>query len=617
MPDPVHVTISDRFAAQCSPVISTNYDTCGSVTRASVNHLTVADLTALFAPDGLFADLDAWFKHAIEMKACGIQRNVMYDWIMGNADREAFRLAYKSALQGIRGVKTASLLQPFIFGAQDSVIVRGYWKVVAGAAGSTLLEAAGTVGSLGDQGNTALAQATANPNAIKAQDGTTTLVYNTAGVRWIRLDNRFSIPPDNGLFLPNSTIHIFTKRSNGRAEHGQWKVLTSAVGAFGVDLLIYDANGGSDELYEAAPTATTGGVVIPGVNNVNDFEKWCSNRTTLDPRKRVPFWFQTRRNARCVDSEYKKVFARLMTSNPAFREFGDLDLAQRNRQDEMEDQKEFVNSFFFNKPSSANQTLALWESLEPVYTAEGNGVKLGLGSKLIGRRAEFKGVKEQLKECGRVYDLLGNPLNLHEWLDLNYNIKRARSTGMNGKQVTDIDWWTSSAMRAKFQQAYVAYAEQVWGDKVRFNFDWNQVSKAGVLFDSYTFQYPSGVKINLMSADFFDDWLDQFQNQNMEARGNLMLALDIGKPGPNGGSIYWAQMESNRATYQSAALAELARFDSTFRCVLKHVDVQQTLISDTGSAIVECPLHSSWVENFSLTVPVTTGPSGASSYDLY
>ena len=86
-----NVVISERFTKQCSPVVSTNYDTCGTVTRATINHLTPADLDAIFSPGGLFADLDAWFLHSIEMKACGVRINTMYDWIMANADRDKYR----------------------------------------------------------------------------------------------------------------------------------------------------------------------------------------------------------------------------------------------------------------------------------------------------------------------------------------------------------------------------------------------------------------------------------------------------------------------------------------------------------------------------------------------
>jgi len=624
MPAPDNVVISERFTKQCSPVISTNYDTCGTVTRATVAHLTPADLDAIFSPGGLFADLDAWFKHSIEMKACGVRVNTMYDWIMANADRTE----YRGAISGTKGVKTESLLHPFILGSQETVLNPAYWKITAGAAGSVGIGVnPSTVGSLSDQGNSFLSRAAVgsavNPDAIMQEDGSTVYAYDTTGVRWIRITNRFGIPVDDATFNPRNTIHIFTQSSTGVAQHGQWKILGSKAGTTtdgntAIDIALANENAGSPEPYDQTPSSTLKGVVIAGINNVDDYEKWCHNRTTLDPRKRVLFWVQTRRNSRCVDAEYMAVFKRLLLTNPAFKEFGDLDMAERNRQDEASDQREFVHSFFFNKAISAKQTQSLWQTLEPIYTTEGAGVKLGLGSKLVGRRSNFVGVKEQLRECGRVYDLMNQTLRIEEWLDLNYNLKRARETGLNGKRVTDIDWWTNSQFRALFQQAYVEYAAAKWGAQARWDFEYNKVSEAGILFDSYTFQYPSGIRINLLSNDFFDDFLDQFVDQSITARGNLLLALDIGKPGPNGGSIFYSQLGANRATYQSADLAQLARIDSTMRCVLKQTSVEQTLMSETGTVIVSCPLQSAWIEGVSLVKPIATGKLAGPSYlDLY
>ncbi len=605
-----NVNISDRFVSQCSPVVSSSYDTCGTVTRASISYLSKTDLEALFAPAGLFADLDSWFMHAIEMKACGVQRNVMYDWIMANADHTVWR----GAMTGIKGVKTESLLQPFVFGSQVGVAIDGYWKIVAGG---TISDSVGTPGSAAAT-TTALGTINFNPNTIKAENGSTTIAFNATGVRFIRVQTRaeFSMPYDASFFVPRMTIHIFSTGAGGVSQHGQWQVLGAINTDYGIDVAIRNQNISGQEAFDATPVAASNAVLIPGVNNVNDYEVWCNNRPTIDQRKRVPFWFQTFRSSRCVDDFYKEVFQKLMQTNPAFREFGDLDLAERNRQDEQRDQSEFVNSFFFNKPSSSNQTTSLWQNLEPIYTAEGNGIKLGLGSKLVGRRAEFIGVKEQLRLCDRVFDLVGNPLKMYEWLDLNYTLMRTRSTGLKGKKITDIDWYTTSAFRALFQQAYVEYAAGVWGTQARWNFDFNQVGEAGMLFDSYTFQYPSGIKINLVSNDWFDDFLDQMTEAGSPNRGNLLLALDIGKPGPNGGDIYWADMGTTRQTSKSADLAALARLDSTMRCVMKHTSVEQTLRSSTGTVIVECPSSHAWVEGFSLSKPVITAKTTPYT-DLY
>src|SRR5437879_2594415 len=50
---------SNRFQeTPCKVVVSNNYDTHGTITRASIAHLTPSQLEDLFRPSGLFADMD-------------------------------------------------------------------------------------------------------------------------------------------------------------------------------------------------------------------------------------------------------------------------------------------------------------------------------------------------------------------------------------------------------------------------------------------------------------------------------------------------------------------------------------------------------------------------------
>lgn len=573
------VTISERFTAACSPVISSNYDTCGSVTRATVSHLTATQLTSLFAPGGLFADLDAWFFHSIEMKACGVRRYAMYDWIMANADREL----YRGALTTVKAVKSQSLLHPFVFGRQESIVNRDYWKVTTG-----YLSSAYTAEVTGP---------------LTAAD----LAKGVGTDRIVKVESRHGVPLDPNFFREKDSIHIFND-NGGFLEHGQWKVLAARSDSelTYCHVLLRSMNSGSNERWATAPIT---GVVIIGVNNVQDYEKWCQNLPTIDPRKRVPFWFQTFRDARCIDSEYKTVYKRLYDSNPAFREFGDLPLAERNRQDELESQKRFVTDFFFNKPIGPNQTLNLWENLEAIYTVAGTVLDPGTSGKLVGRRANWIGVKEQLRVCDRVLDLQNNPLNFYEFLETNYDIMRARQSGSQKRKVTDIDWWTNSVFKAQFQLAAYQYYKDRSLDTLRTVAKHGEVTELGMVYDSYIFHRPAGVRINLLSDEFFDDWYSEFDAQGVGHTGNLLLALDIGKPGPNGGTIYWAQLAANRKVYTTARIEELAKFDPTYRCVMDNVSQEQTLKSETGMPVIECPLHSMWLENFSDSTPVTTGKS--------
>src|SRR5574343_47157 len=119
--------MADRFLeSPCTVAVSNNYDTHGTVTRASIAHLTPSQLTDLFKPSGVFAEMDDWFRTAFEMKACGTKRNGLYDWIMSSQRNVSSLLSYEKVDKG------PSLLKPFILGRQDSVINKDFWAVTTG-----------------------------------------------------------------------------------------------------------------------------------------------------------------------------------------------------------------------------------------------------------------------------------------------------------------------------------------------------------------------------------------------------------------------------------------------------------------------------------------------------
>lgn len=575
-----NIVISDRFAAQCSVVTHNSYDTCGTLTRSDVAHLTPTQLQSLFTTGGLFADMDAWFRTQVEMKACGIKTNGMYEWIMSGAERGMGKLLNVQNVQ-----KGPGLLYPFILGKQNSVINTDYWAITTGWANSGYT--AESTGPL-----------TSDDKALGA-----------AGDRIVRVVNRYGVDLDTGWFLSRDRVHIFTRSGGGAAQDGQWKVLAAAVAddASYIDVLVTSENAGSSAAFASAPTS---GVLLPGVNNVNDFESWCSNRPTLDGRKRVPFWVQTRRRTRCVDSEYRKIYARLMEANDAFREFGDLDLAERNRQDEEMDQKRFVNAFFFNKPISADQTLANWESLESITTVTSSYLDTRTGGKVVAKRANMVGVKEQLIGCDRYRDLGNQPLNWYEFLDENYQIMRSRKS--QGRPVTDIDWYTDSTYAAQLMTAYLTYLKNESLDQLRLNANLQGTSDKyghGFFWTSFIVKRPAGVRINIITHEFFDDLVSAFDTESIASRGRMLLCLDMGKPGPKGGTIYYAPIATNRKQHSIAKLSELARLDRTYQCTMENVENDVTLTSETGTVIVECPSNSLWIENLSDAVPILTGRS--------
>ncbi len=577
--------LADRFVAQCSPVIGLNNPTAGTITKLSVAHLKASDLDTLFRPGGLWADLDAWLRHQVEMQACGVKRDGFMEMILATTDQKSWR----SAVGQTPTKGGPSLLHPFIIGTQKSVVNDLDWYVVTGVA------VGGYTPATLDQ---AIADASKGP-LTQAQ-------LDLGGTRVVRLSNNYGLPMDAAVFRPKQVLHIFYKTNDGTSTDSAWQIVATAVDTAltYIDVLVASQNAASVSETDLTPTK---GVVVAGINNVNDYETWCYNKATTDPRKRVLFWMQTRRWGRNVDSTYEEVFARLMVSNAAFAEFGDLPLVEQNAQDELAEEHAFCVAFLFNK-KLANQTKELWESLTNISTAAGTVLSIE-PSKVVAKRANFEGVKEQLAECGQVKDGKGQPLNLEEWLQGNYDIMRARETA--GRKVTNIDWWTSTEMRGYIQTAFLGkdgYYQTMYGGALRINEPLGQLNDdLGIVWDTYMSKRTGAVKINVMTTRFFDDWLLSFQNAGVPEQGNLLLCLDLGQK-PNG-SIYYALLDNQRVVYQTATIEELARLDPTYMCRMKILSKKQTLNSETGTVIVECPLNSMWTGGWALATPILTGLS--------
>jgi hypothetical protein len=575
------VKISERFTKQCNVVFHNNYDTCGTITRTDIDYLTPSTLEDLFAPGGVFADLKAWFATAFEMKACGTKVNGMYEWIMSGADRDQM----KKLLSVQKVQKNPSLLFPFIMGVQESVINTEYWYISTGYANSAYT--AESTGPL-----------TAEEKALGA-----------AGDRVIRVKSRYGVEMDEKWFRDRDRIFVLGRSGIGVSERGQWKVLASATATDGtyVDVLMTSENAGSGQPYATAPTA---GLVLIGVNNVNDFEKWCNNRANFDGKKQVPFWWQTFRRTRCVDQQYREFYGRLTAEgvNSAFRAFGDMTLAERNKQDEEIHQRHFVNAFFFQKAISASQTMDTWKDLESISTPSGFSVDPGTGGKVIAKRANFVGVVEQLRECDRYRDLQGMKLNFYEFLNINYSLKRSRES--NGKKVTSIDWYTDEAFAAQLISAYTEYLKKEYGStNVQFPVDIQKTftNDLGFAWRTMYVKFPAGVAINIITHEFFNDLRDAYKAESLEAAGINLWALDWGNKG-----IYWAQLGSNRKQHSVGDLKDLAPIDKDWACVMETITQEITLVSESGTVVVQCPNDSLIITNIADQVPDVNGINSVS-----
>lgn len=548
------------FAAQCDVAIANTYNTVGTLTRASLATLTPTQIKALFSPSSnKWAELDALLRHTIEMKACGIRRSPLYDWIMSSNKRGM------GALVNIqRANKGPSLVQPFVLGRQNSVVNMDHWYVTANVAGNAY-----SGGNLAD-----------SPGASN---------------RVVTVKSQFATGyvPSADRFLPGKFLYLIAPNSGAWAL-AQFKVIQAGVnGSDAVDIELEYLQKTSGEI--SSLSTSTSGIVIEGPNNVADVESWCHNNLNFNTTKLVPFWYQTRRMVRSVDSHYKELFSKLMESNSWYAKFQDIPMAERNRQDEHKDRVEFLNAFFFGTALTANQTLTGWASLPQITSVSGATVDPGTGGKLMHYRANMIGVLPQLQACGQFSDSAGADIEVSSFLESTiYNIHRARKS--QGREANEIDVYTSQGSADEFMQAFLAYSKEKLGDILRLNID-EGTSSLGFPFRRYKLYKPHGVFVNIITDDFFDDieaMAADAATVNSAGLGKFLLPLDLG----NGGSIYPAVLASNRKQFTTGQIEDLAKIDSTFSCAMENPTISRTLTSTTTTAVVECPLNSKAEVNF-------------------
>lgn len=565
------------FAAQCDVSISNTYDTVGTLTKASLKRLTPTDVKALFTDGTKWHEMTSFLRTQFEMKACGVRRYGLYDWLMSSA-----RPGMGSLIQSVKRDRGPSLIQPFIIGRQNSVVNTDYWVISCGCAKS---------GYTTHESSVACTSGTSMTGPLDVTGG-------AAGDRVIRVAAGYGLSLDAKWFNPGLTIFILNKSSGGSAKHGMWKVINAKVSYDGtsfIDVLVTTQNSFDTSTVDATPIT---GLVLVGINNVSDYEKYCLNSPNVNPVKYVPFWYQTTRRARRVDSEYRDTFAKLMEDNEWFSKFGDLPLAERNRQDELEYQKRMCNALFFSRPISNAQRLEgspNWTSLDAISSLTGASVDPGTGSQTMEYRANIVGFYEQLRACGQVQDKQNVALDIRTFCETTiYDIVRARES--RGRPSKSIDVYTDSTTADEFMTYFIQYAKEKVGDIIRVNIEEGS-NEFGFSWKTFKLFKPQGVTVNIIVNEFFDDIQNLFATLptgEQGSRGKFLAVLDLGK----GGSIYPSILKSNRKVWKTGDLKDLARVDKDFACIMENPTIETTLVSETPCAIVECPKDSIWVENF-------------------
>lgn len=543
-----NLRLAPNAFAKCAPNLSTNIKQCGTVTLCKAKPMVTGDLDDAFTKSGEYRVMGSLLMHDMEIKMCEAKQNGLYDFLMANKVSMEHKVNSQRANRGL--IKIA----PFILARQFSPINNNYWFVTGGQSSSS---------------------------------------------NW-RVDVRSStnIPPDVRFFNPGERVYIRGKTSGGSLTQTAWIVVSAtAINNF-VRLVLTGQNDASALDTDNLESPVTG-LLARGTANVNDFEKFCYESAAILNWKDVPFWVETTRHSICKSSEYDKWRELLLADNPLFREFGDLDEIQKNKQLGADFQTRMVNNMFWGK-KLAHQTMGAYDQLEEITTPVIGSIDQG-GTKCVGKRANVEGMYEQMAACGRVMDLQGAQLNMPALFNALYDIMRVRD-GQGGRTVEEVDLFTDSITAEAIGQAMVKVYNSKSDNTFRMTLDVNQPYKKGEFgfrYKQFALTYPNGLVINIVTHFYFDDYLSANKAIGQEDVGRVLWILDFA-------GIYPGIMASNKVVNKTGDLKTLAAMDASFACVMDVPTTQQTLMSTTYTVVVECPFANLILENFSDDIPEPT-----------
>jgi hypothetical protein len=562
------MAIASTIFEKCLPAIGSSINSCGALTECDIVTATPDELEEIFQSNGDFRDMSSLLVTQFEIKACGAKQNGLYDFLMANAKPMKNR-TIKTPL-GFGNSEIA----PFIMAETMSVINDKYWSI----------------------------------KDSSTSEGTITFNLQSPG----------NVDLDLSWFPDDIRVFAFGTSAAGSAIRASYKVtgasLSTYNGSPSIAVDVVSQNAGSFLPAAKTETPTTGFLVL-GTPNVADVERWCENRPALNGRKHVPFWFETTRWTMCVDELYERAFARLRQNNDYFRLFGDIEVAQRNKQYAERFQRDWVNQVFWGKASNANQTLANYRSLPTISSATSNVFDLNTEGKCVGRKADVIGIYEQLAQCNRVADLQGQTLNLEEFFN-NVIYPIVRSRGDQGKPNQIIEVITDSFYASLFQRGMIRYFNEQSEGLARFMIDTKKImtgqkGELGFSFDTYHLIYPQGVELRVLTHPFFDDFVTQAKDNGVETSGRMLWILDWS-------GIYPGIIGYNRVVHRTGAIEDLAKIDASYACVMANPTAELSLNSITYTVIVECPSDSIVIEGVAANIPVATGAtSDPSAYDYY
>lgn len=576
---------------RCLPAVSTNIETCGAVTACTAAQVTAGDLATIYgSSDSTYRVLGNLVSADFMGKAVGVRQNGLYDFLQANKKvLGGKRLSVQQVAGGVWEVA------PFIKMGRKRQLNTEYWTArVVAATGATPSQTADLDIKVYSQG-TAPADSRWFPVGLRVfVSGTNAATGSPAA-------------GDTTYRLAFAVKAVVGTGSDGNGTYVQLTVTPQNAGS----VFLNDSAAANQNKAKIPANVAAGailGLLVRGTPNVSDYESFCSEIPGLNNNQLLPFWIETTRYSICEDELTQKYLAALRDSNPFFKQFGDVETVELNRQIIEDFQRRHANAFFFNKPLNANQTLANYTSLPQITVPSSSNISSSIEGKCIGRKANATGIYEQLGECGRVVDLQAETLNLNKLFNSLYRLQREREAA--GTKADIIELFTDSFYANQFIIGMVNYFKAKYGSDIfRLTMQLNQGGEQGPFgfrFYRFTLDYPQ-VELRIVTHRMFDDMLAAHKAAGFESSGRTMWAIDWQ-------NVYQGIIDSNTVTNKTGDLKQLAAVDDTYACVMKVPSRTTKLTSTTYTAVLEAETTSFVLENLGSAAPDGTGSNDGTYY---
>jgi hypothetical protein len=576
----VAINDASTLFQKCAPSIRTNIGECGTVTLCqNVQPETATDLETIYTKNGDYRLLEHLFKSHFEIKACGAVQHSMRDFFIANA-----QVTRKGELRFDKNDEGISIVAPFIMAEQKKPINNIYWRM--------------------------------SNFSVDGSGNLTGHVYSGSG-----------IPADVRSFPPGCMMFLSTQSAGGSKINSQYTVnvnvppTLSSDGTY-VSINLTPVMTGSFWSTSSSPaqistdmTALNAvGIIHRGVVNVGKTESYCEDEPAYRNDNLAPFWIQHTRWTSCSSSLYNKWLGLVLDNNPLYRDRIYISEVERMRQKGEAFERRLFDTLWYQQPISSNQNLTEYTALPQVTNFISN-TGLGVeGAKCYGFKANCVGWLTQLRECNRWYDAQGAALNMYGLFNAIYNMRRVRA-GIGSSAQLRFDLFTDGITAELIDKGFIGYYGNIFQGKDRYNvnIDDQRVSgenkEYGIQFVSYKLrERNNGVTLNVITDWAFDDKLSEFTAANMASGGRTLMMLDLT-------GIYMKVIESNKVNNHTGDLKALVAVDSSFACV-EETETRDTVLNGlTFTAVVECPLASLVIDNFSGAIPGYDPNAAIPNYD--